>query len=164
MPTSTRHRKNPLAAVVRRVLILPALLMLMTLVGTLGFRHFTEGPWLDCLYMAVTTLTTVGYGEIVPMNPAARIFVIAYLFVAFGVVSYSAFQIGQTIFSVGILQLLESRRMENKIAQLRNHYIVCGMGRMGSKICRHLSERGKPFVVVDSNEDQLRNKIGRAHV
>ncbi len=108
--------------------------------------------------MAVTTLTTVGYGEIVPMNPAARIFVIGFLFVGFGVVSYSAFQIGQTIFSVGILKLLESRRMEKKISQLRHHYIVCGMGRMGSTICRHLHERGKPFVVIDSNEEQLRNR------
>jgi voltage-gated potassium channel len=156
MPNPPRPRKNQLAAVVRRVLLLPALLVLMTLIGTLGFRHFTGGPWLDCLYMSVTTLTTVGYGEIVPMNNAARIFVIAYLFVAFGVVSYSAFQIGQTIFSAGILQLLESRRMEKKISQLRNHYIVCGLGRMGSRICRHLHERGKPFVVIDSSEEQLR--------
>jgi voltage-gated potassium channel len=132
----------------------------LTCVGTLGFRYFAVGEpeWLDCLYMAVTTLTTVGYGEIIPLTQAGRAFVICFLFVAFGVVSYSAFQIGQTIFSVEIQRLRERRRMQKKIDQLRNHYIVCGVGRMGSTICRHLHARGKPFVVIDSDENELREQ------
>ncbi|HTI49705.1 MAG TPA: potassium channel protein [Planctomycetaceae bacterium] len=162
MSAFAKFQSDPLIAVLRRALLLPALLGMLTLIGTLGFRYFSGGSWLDCLYMAVTTLTTVGYGEIVPMTPGGRAFVIAFLFVAFGVVSYSAFQIGQWIFSAEIQRLLELRHMQNRIEQLEKHYIVCGMGRMGGTICQHLHARQKPFVVIDSDEEKLRARCSGA--
>jgi voltage-gated potassium channel len=148
--------RRPAFVIPWKVLILPALLLLLTAVGTLGFKYFSGGSWIDCLYMTATTITTVGYGEIVPLGPDGRTFVIGFLFVAFGVVSYSAFQIGQWIFSVEIQRLLEHRRMDKQVSRLENHYIVCGCGRMGRTICQHLCERGKPFVVVDSDEERVR--------
>src|SRR5262245_24537824 len=107
MAPAVRTRINPAANVGRRMLTTAGMLLALALAGTLGFRYFTGGPWLDCLYMTATTLTTVGYGEIVPMNPAARVFVICYLMVAFGMVSYAAFQIGQWIFTADMRRLLE---------------------------------------------------------
>jgi voltage-gated potassium channel len=156
MSTYTSSRADPAETVLRRVMVSASLLLIMLLAGTTGFRFFSGGSWLDCLYMAVTTMTTVGYGEIVPLGPAGRGFVIVYLIVAFGVVSYSAFQIGQWVFSAEMRHLIERRRMQKEIQQLKDHYIVCGLGRMGRTICRYLRERGKPFVTIDHNETRAR--------
>jgi len=127
--------------------VVPPLLLLcaLLLLGTVGFKLCSpEAAWIDCLYMAVTTTTTVGYGEIVPLGPGGRLFVIGFLACGLGVVSYSEIQ-----------QLLEEKRMRHLIDGLSGHYIVCGLGRMGITICRHLAERGKPFVIIDREAERL---------
>jgi voltage-gated potassium channel len=100
-------------------------------------------------------MTTVGYGEMVPLGPGGRLFVIGFLGIGVGVVSYSAFQFGQFLFSNDIQQLLRDRRMQRQIEQLSDHYIVCGLGRMGRTICQHLVDRGQSFVVIDSDPQRL---------
>jgi len=128
----------------------------LLLVGTVGFKFFSPGAsWVDCLYMSATTMTTVGYGEVIPLGPGGRLFVIGFLGIGLGVVSYSAFQFGQFLFSDDIQQLLRARRMQRQIEQLRDHYIVCGLGRMGRTICQHLVARGQAFVVIDSDPQRL---------
>lgn len=154
--------RRPGLLILRRVAAPVLLLLLLTIIGTLEFRSISGGSWVDCLFMAVTTITTVGYGEIVPLGPQGRLFVVGYLFVALGVVSYSAFTIGQLIFSVEIQRLLEKRRMEYQFRHLKDHCIVCGFGRMGQIICQQLSDRGKPFVVIDTNEEALRAECSPA--
>lgn len=143
---------------VQRVVKAVALLIGLTIAGTLGFRLVSGGRWLDCLYMAVITLTTVGYGEAVPLGDAGRVFVIVYLATGFGIFTYTALQVGQLLVSGELRLLLEKRRMELEIGKLSGHHIVCGLGRMGLTICRHLQERQKPFVVIDSNEARLRER------
>jgi voltage-gated potassium channel len=91
----------------------------------------------------------------VPLGPGGRLFVIGFLGIGVGVVSYSAFQFGQFLFSNDIQQLLRDRRMQRQIEQLSDHYIVCGLGRMGRTICQHLVDRGQSFVVIDSDPQRL---------
>jgi voltage-gated potassium channel len=130
------------------------------LVGVLGFRLFSEEPtWIDCLYITVTTLTTVGYREAVGLNEAGRVFVVIYMMLGIGVVSYAAFQFGRFLFSTEMQQLLQRHGMDRAIAQLEDHYIVCGLGRMGYTIARHLHDRQKPFVVIDVDEERVRRKL-----
>ena len=138
--------------------VVPPLLLLcaLLLLGTAGFKFFSpEAAWIDCLYMAVTTTTTVGYGEIIPLGPGGRLFVIGFLACGLGVVSYSAFTFGQFLFSSEIQQILEDKHMRHLIDGLSGHYIVCGLGRMGNTICRHLAERGKPFVIIDREGERM---------
>jgi voltage-gated potassium channel len=135
------------------------LLLILLATGTLGFKFFSpKATWIDCLYMTATTMTTVGYGEMVPLGSGGRVFVIFFLAAGLGVVSYSAFTFGQFLFSNDIQRLLEQRRMERKIADLKNHYIVCGLGRMGETICQHLEQRNRDFVVVDSNAERMEER------
>jgi voltage-gated potassium channel len=137
------------------------LIILASLVtgGMLAFRFLEggkpEATWLNCCYMAVTTLTTVGFGEIIPLSPAGRIFVMGYLLVGFSVFTYSAFTLGQLLVSNELQGILEKRRMDQTIRALRDHYLVCGIGRMGETICRQLHERKRPFVIIDRNESRL---------
>src|SRR5262249_14126662 len=72
------------------------------------------------------------------------------------IVSYGAVEIGQWIFSAEMRNYLEKRRMDREIQKLRDHFIVCGFGRMGLTICDHLHERQRIFVVIDTDEAVLR--------
>jgi voltage-gated potassium channel len=142
----------------RFVRILIILIGLVT-TGALGFRLLEEGKpeatWLNCCYMAVTTLTTVGFGEVIPLSEGGRLFVMGYLFVGFSVFTYSAFTLGQLLLSNELQGLWEKRRMEQTIRSLEDHFLVCGLGRMGNTICKQLHQRKRPFVIVDRDESRL---------
>jgi voltage-gated potassium channel len=117
--------------------------------GTVGY-HVIEGwPFLDCFYMTMITLTTIGFGEIYPLSPQGRMFTVVIIFLGFGIVGYSALT-GVRFFIEGEFTRILKRRHDMKcIEQLRDHYVVCGFGRMGSFICREFERRGVPFVVVE---------------
>jgi len=132
-----------------------ALLLAMTIAGTVGYRILTGASWLDSAYQAVVTLTTVGSREPFPLTDGVKKFTIFYLIFGLGVFTYSGYQLGQLIFNLEMRSLLERRRMEKNISKLENHFIVCGQGRMGGTICEYLHSRGEPFVVVDFNEEML---------
>src|SRR5437773_11642840 len=95
--------------VLRRLLMTAGMLIGMTVVGMFGFRLVSGSPWLDCLYMAVITLTTVGYEESVPLGDAGRVFVIVYLIAGFGSFTYAAVQRGQLAVSGELRSLFEAR-------------------------------------------------------
>lgn len=138
------------------------LLLLLTLVGTVGFYLTMPNPtWLDSLYQAIITLTTVGSRDGSGGSFSGKVFVICYLVAGLGVFTFSASQLGSWIVSADFRRILERRRMEKQIAQLHGHSIVCGYGRMGQTICHYLHERGKPFVVVDINEDDITETCDR---
>lgn len=153
-------------ALMRHVISIVLLLVSLMLVGTVGFRVVDpSADWLDCLYMAVITLTTVGYRESVQIegNPAGKLFVIVYLICGLSVFTYSAYHLGQWVVSVEMRTILERRRMQKSISKLQNHYIVCGLGRMGTIICETLQERNKPFIVIDIDEERLAEVCAERH-
>jgi voltage-gated potassium channel len=158
MPRRLNPNVNPSKPVQRRIRVTFALLVVIALTGTVGFKVLSLDPqttWIDALFMTVTTMTTVGYGEIVPLGQGGRLFVIVFLMAGFAIVSYGVVEIGQWIFSAEMRNFLEKRRMDKEIQTLQNHFIVCGFGRMGWTICEHLRERDKPFVVIDTDETLL---------
>jgi len=141
-----------------RIATISSLLVLLTSIGVAGFKLVEpEASWLDCAYMTVITLSTVGYREVIDVsnNDAAKLFTMTYLVTCLGVFMYSAVQLGQWIVLVNLnsRSILEKRRMHHQIDEIHDHFIVCGQGRMGAAICGYLSDRNKPFVVVDTNED-----------
>lgn len=146
----------------RRIVTIVVLLLVLTAIGTVGL-HLIEGKgWLDCLFMAVITLTTVGYSDVIGLSPQGKVFIISYLVIGLGAFTYSAFQLGQWLVSAQMRSLLEKRKMLKSINNLEDHFIVCGMGRMGETICRYLNERGKPFLVIDIDDERLRATCERS--
>lgn len=139
----------------RQITIILSLLLSLTVFGTVGLYVIEEAPLLDCLFMAVITLTTVGYSDVVSLSPAGKVFIIGYLVVGLGTFTYSAFALGQWIVNARMRSMLEKRRMERRIQELSNHYIVCGFGRMGETIGETLHRRGLPFVLIDIDEERL---------
>lgn len=147
----------------QRVLAIVGLLVLLLVGGTVGFYLVSSGSsWIDCLYMAVITLTTVGYGEAVPLDDRGKLFTVVYLLFGLGIFTYSAFTLGQWVVSTELHQIWERRRMHREISELKDHFIVCGMGRMGKVICEYLAERSRPFVVVDHDPKRI-EELNREH-
>ena len=140
----------------RRILGVISLLVVLGVAGVSGFRAISGEKWVDCIYMTVITLSTIGFHEVIPLDDRGKIFVSIYVVFSLGIVTYCAFQLGQAIVGMEIQSLLERRRIHNMISKLRDHYIVCGAGRMGVTICEYLHERGIPFVAVDVDEEQIR--------
>ena len=129
------------------------MLIALTAAGVVGFRLTESYSWLDAAWLAVVTLTTVGADS--PGTANGKLFAMGYLLCGLGVASYSLFALGQTVVSAEFRRMWEQRRMENRIAGMSGHNVICGLGRMGHGVCEYLSKRDKPFVVIDENEDLL---------
>ena len=133
---------------------------LVTGIGTVGYRVLEGWPLLDCFYMTMITLTTIGFGEIYPLSPEGRLFTVVIIFLGFGIVGYSALS-GVRFFIEGeFSRILKRRRDMKTIGHLQDHYVVCGYGRMGSFVCREFDRRGVPFVVVEQKpevQDRIRD-------
>jgi voltage-gated potassium channel len=143
----------------RRYLILILIPTVLMIGGTAGYYILDSRFTLfDALYMTVITLTTVGYEEIhYPLTPAGRVFTIVLLLVGVLTFFYTVTELVRVVISGEVQQLLGRRRMERSLAELKNHMIICGYGRMGRHVCREFSQRGLPFVVIDRRGELLRD-------
>src|SRR5215831_583339 len=98
-------------------------LLIVVLIGTVGF-HFIEGwPWFDGLYMVVTTLTTIGYQEIHPLSHAGRVFNLAIIVAGVALVFLAIGALTQTLLEFELQSFFGRRRMEREIGRLRDHYV-----------------------------------------
>ena len=126
----------------------------LIIVGSLGYYFIGGSDWtlLDSLYMTIITLASVGYGEVHTLDNYGKIWSI--LLIIFGVTGVGA--LFRTINEEFIQsQLFWKNKMKKTISKLKNHYIICGYGRMGAVIAKELSEKGKQFVIIDYSEDKI---------
>ena len=144
----------------RRRLALIAIAMALTLGGgTLGFVWIEDYPVFDAFYMTLTTVTTVGYGEIHPLSTAGRAF--NSFLILFGVI-IMLLAIGamtQTVIELELNQFFGRRRVKGMIDKLEGHIILCGYGRVGRGAADELRQAGVPFVVVDNQEARVEMAI-----
>ena len=99
--------------------------------GTIGYMIVERWNLLDSLYMTITTLTTVGYGEVHPLSTEGRIFTIILILFGVGAVLYALSAGAKVILEGELQELFGRKRLEKKIKDLKEHYIICGYGRMG---------------------------------
>ncbi len=141
----------------KQIAVVTGVLVLFPVIGTIGFRLCEGWDWLDCAYYAIIIMTTVGLStrpDLV-LGPMTKLFVIMYLMAGVGIFSYCVGVLGQLILSLQLRGLLERRRMDRDIDRLRDHYIVCGYGRMGQTITQYLHSRRRPFVIIDNDLARL---------
>jgi voltage-gated potassium channel len=125
------------------------------MVGTAGFALIEGWSLFDSLYMAIITITTVGFSEIHPLSTGGRAFVIVYLFAGIGVFLFGVVQIGEMIVRAELQTWLGRRKMDSALKSVKDHFVICGAGRMGLSVCRHLAEKRLPFVAIDRDEQAL---------
>ena len=153
-----------ISTIPRNLLGAAAALVVLPLVGTAGYMAIEGWSLLDALYMSVITLTTIGFQEVQPLSDGGRVFTIVLAVSGVGAIFYGMIALFQFLLEGELAQLLGVRRMEGRIAALRDHYILCGFGRVGGEIAREFSGRGVPFVVVESRPEPLARGQAEGHL
>lgn len=135
-------------------------LLSVFVVGIGGYMVIEGWNFFDSLYMVVITLATVGFGEIHPLTFHGRIFTIVLILVWAGIGFYALSSIIQPIIEGEIRKVLGRKKLEKEIRNLKDHYIVCGFGRMGSYISRELRNASVSYIIIEKDE-YLREKLER---
>jgi voltage-gated potassium channel len=150
MPFATRTRPRKGFKIRYAIMALAAAIVF----GTIGF-HFVEGWSLaDSLYVTVQTLTTVGYGDVPPRSGAGRIFAVVVMLIGAGGVALAVSTIVQSVVKWELVSTFGQRRLTKKMSKLRDHYIVCGSGRVGSHLVRDLLAANESFVVIENDQQR----------
>jgi voltage-gated potassium channel len=134
-----------------------ALLSLLALaaLGTIGYHLIERWSFLDSLYMTIITLATVGYKEVHNLNPAGKVFTIVLIVFGVSIVFWAVASLFETIVGEQLWHTLMRRRMQNQIDKMRDHYIICGFGRMGQEIARVFQSSNVPYMVIEINPAQI---------
>jgi voltage-gated potassium channel len=143
----------------RRVLRAVLGLLAITAFGTIGYMWVEELGFLEALYMTVITVSTVGYGEVRPLQPGGRIFTMVLIVSAASTAAYMFTQIAQALVESSLREVLSRRAMDKQIAALANHVIVCGFGRLGHVVAEEVARNAVPLVIIESDtarEPELR--------
>lgn len=137
----------------RRLLWSIGALVAIVVIGVIGYMVIEGWSFLDAIYMTITTITTVGFREVHPLSDAGRIFSIFIIIGGVGGALYVLTNIMGYILEGQFGITMGRRRMKNRIAKLKNHFILCGYGRVGQEIARVFNEEGAPFVIIANNEE-----------
>ncbi len=124
------------------------------IIGTLGYMIIEGWSFVDAFYMAVITVSTVGYKEVHEVDTAGRIFTVFFVLSGVGFTLYVAGAIVQFMVEGRIRIIMGRRRLDKKIEQLKDHYIICGYGRIGRVLCRNLIKRKPMEIVVIENDPE----------
>jgi len=136
---------HPLSRLWRTIL----LLTLVVLIGALGYHRLARTGYLDSFYMAITTLFTVGFRELGEVTSATKLFTIFYLITGLGIATYAISSLTALIVEGDLKGYLKERRMEKRLAELTDHIIVCGLGKVGFQAAWEFKQAGIPFVIVE---------------
>jgi voltage-gated potassium channel len=115
----------------------------------------SDYSWIDAMYMTVITITTVGFGEVQPLDPETKIFTIFLILTSVIIVGYALTIITEYIISKNVISELKHKKMQKKIDALSNHIIICGFGRNGAQSAKKLRAHNRPFVVIESNKELI---------
>ena len=130
-------------------------LLLVLTTGTLGYRFIEGWPWLDCIWMVLITLTTIGYGEPIPLSDHGRYFTMVQIVLGVSLGMYTVGEITRYVVGGRLAEDLFERRRRKQMNKLRDHYIVVGYGRLGREVAAELKHRGHKIVAIDPEGRKL---------
>jgi voltage-gated potassium channel len=137
----------------RKKMILSLVLLISVVAfGTCGYIFIEEWNFWDSFYMTVITLTTVGYREVHDLSRAGQIFTVILLIGGVGTVLYALSSGAKVLIEGELQEVFGRKRVEKKLKDLKDHYIICGFGRMGKIIAKELNHAQLKFVVIEKNE------------
>jgi len=148
---------------IKQILVL---LVGVVAIGTVGYQVIERWTFFDSLFMTVTAISSVGFGEVHPLSRAGHWFTIALIVVGRGSVVYGIGALTAFWVEGDLSNLWEKRRMERKIAALRDHIVVCGGGETGRHVARELLRTRRPFICIeiDPTKEAALKKLGEGIV
>ena len=138
----------------RKILLILLFLLVILVTGMCGYMLLLHVSAVDALYMTVITVSTVGYGEVGVMTDAAKLFSIFIIFAGLSAVGYGVSSLVSYFFEGELRAAWRKKRMENKIQEMKNHYIICGAGEVGRTVIKSLREHKSGVVVIEEDEKQ----------
>jgi voltage-gated potassium channel len=124
-------------------------------IGTAGFMLIENYSFIDGLYMSAITISTVGFGEVLPLSAAGRLFTTGLILCSFLALAFAGHTVGQSLLENVWSGRAERKKMSNKIKSLKDHYIVCGYGRVGAAAVEQLKRLASECVVIENDENQI---------
>lgn len=150
-PTGTRS----LSGNNRRILYAMAAVVVAILFGAVGFALIEGWSILDSLYVSAQTVTTVGYGDLTPATRNGRIFSTVFMLAGVGVVLYALTTTVHAIVQSELVATFGQRRISRRMSKLRDHFIICGAGRVGSHLVRGLLGGSETFIVIERDAQKV---------
>jgi len=148
----------------RTLLWVVGAIVLILAIGTVGYMVIEGWGFLDALYMTVTTITTVGYREIQPLSTGGRVFSMLLILGGVGVILTGLGTIVEYAIKAQLSGTLKRRAVKKQVGKLRNHYIICGYGRVGESVARQFAAQKAAFVIVDRDPESLRRAESDGHL
>ena len=136
----------------KKLLFSILMFLVVVLFGIFGYTWIEGWNFLDSLYMTIITLSTVGYGEVREIGPGGRVFTVLLIVFGLFTITYIVGLVAETLVAGEIRSVLGRRKVSKKIKSLRDHYIICGYGRIGSIICKGLTRKAIPLMVIEKDE------------
>ena len=133
----------------QQVMVALGLLLLLPILGALGYSAVEGWSFLDAIYMTVITLSTVGYGEIQPLSTPGRIYTILLIVISFGIVGYGVTNLVSFIMEGELRKIIQGKKMDKRIAKMSNHIIVCGGGNTGRYVAEELIKTETEFIILE---------------
>lgn len=133
-----------------------ALLVGEVIVAILGFMYLEQYTFTEALYMAMITISTVGFSEVQPLSDPGRLFTSILILVNIGVFAYALAVFSYYVIQGEIFKKMHLRMIQSEIEKMENHVIICGFGRYGQEVGTHFSKHDVPFVVIDLSDDCIK--------
>jgi len=137
----------------RRFLLRVIILVAIIIAGIIGYSVIERWSFLDSLYMTIITITTVGYAEVHPLSTTGRIFSTFLIIGGVGGALYTLAGLIEYVVEGHFGTTLWRRRMKQRLAKLKGHFILCGYGRVGEEVANIFKEEDVPFIVIDNRPD-----------
>ena len=149
----------------RRLLAAVVLLVVLLASGTAGYRLIVGGTWFEGLYMTVISLSTVGFGEVVPglsESVPGRAFTMVVILFGMGLLLWIVSTMTAFFVEGELSQILRRRRMQKNLDATRDHVIVCGVGTIGVEVIRELNSTGTPCVAIEESQESIDRALEQA--
>lgn len=150
-----KNRSEHLFSAIRRLRSAVGLLAIAVTIGTVGYRLIEDISWFYAYYMSLVTLSTVGFGEVIPLSHEGRIFTSFLILFNIGFFAYAISSITSIFADDDIHDFFFEYNMMDRIQKLQHHTIVCGYGRHSIEVCEELVKEQIPFVIVELNPEKI---------
>ena len=128
--------------------------IIILLYGILGSHFIMNLNLNNSIYFTIITIATVGYGDIIPITPLQKFFSTSLALTGIGLIAY-IFTIIITSFEQNLHDIRSGRYMEKRLAEMENHYILCGFGRVGTAVYEELMKRNQKVIIIEKNEEKI---------
>ena len=159
-----RRPGRPVGVLPGNLVVAAGILIVLPIIGTAGYMVLEGWSFLDALYMTIITLTTVGFREVRELDDSGRIFTMVLIISGVGAILYAFLAVFQFVLEGELGLLLGKQRMKRTIEGLKDHYILCGFGRVGEEVAREFVARDLPFVVVETNPEAIERAERRGYL